>query len=467
MDDDDRAEKTVASGAGAFDISANGKKLLVLRGTSATIQNASAGASGKPVPTTGMTTRIDPRVEWGQILKDAWRIQRDFFYDPDMHGVDWPAVYEQYAALIPYCANREDVSFLIGEMIGELNVGHAYYWGGDTESAPSVSVGMLGADFEMGEGAYRIARIHEGGPWDADARGPLSQPGIDAKEGDYLLAVNGVPVDTTKDPWAAFTGLAGRTVVLTLSDTPEMTEDAREVVVTPISGETNLRYRAWVEANRKYVEERTDGRIGYIHVPDTGINGQNNLYRQYFGQIGKEGLIIDERWNGGGQIPTRFIELMNRPVTNYWARRDGNSWPWPPDAHRGPKCMLINGPSGSGGDAFPHYFRQTGLGKLIGTRTWGGLVGISGNPALIDGGYTAVPTFGYYETDGTWGIEGHGVDPDIEILDDPSKMVDGGDPQLDAAIEHILGEVERMPWKPTPKPAYPDRSGMGIDPRDK
>ncbi len=200
---------------------------------------------------------------------------------------------------------------------------------------------------------------------------------------------------------------------------------------------------------------------------NTGVPGQNDLFRQYYAQIAKDALIIDDRWNGGGQIPTRFIELLNRPVTNYWAKRDGRDWTWPPDAHHGPKCMLINGMAGSGGDMFPALFKQAGLGKLIGRRTWGGLVGISGNPGMIDGSGVTAPTFAFYEKDGTWGIEGHGVDPDIDVIDDPAKMVEGGDPQLDAAIEHMLSELKTNPYTPPKRPAYPDRSKFGLDPADK
>jgi tricorn protease len=240
----------------------------------------------------------------------------------------------------------------------------------------------------------------------------------------------------------------------------------RQVVIQTLASEDNLRYRAWIERNRAYVDEMTSGKVGYIYVPDTGVNGQNNLFRQFYGQLGKQALIIDERWNGGGQIPTRFIELLNRPIVNYWARRDGNDWPWPPDSHQGPKTMLINGLAGSGGDAFPSYFRQAGLGQLIGMRTWGGLVGISGNPGLIDGGNVTAPTFGYYKKDGNWGIEGHGVDPDLEVIDDPAKMVGyhqrAADPQLDAAIQLMLKELEERPYTPPSRPAGPDRKGMGI-----
>ncbi len=470
---DEKKEEKEVTAAGSFDLSADGKKLLVMRGSSAQIMDASAGATGKNVVTNGMIAEIDPRAEWRQIFNDAWRINRDFFYDPGMHGVDWEAVRDRYAAMLDDCSSREDVGFVIAEMISELNVGHAYYRGGgaDEERASNTGVGMLGCDFELaGDGdnqAYRIAKIYGGGAWDADARSPLSEPGVDIKVGDYILAVNGREIDTSKDPFAAFIGTNGRTITLTVSEKPVWDDDAREVNIEPIGSEFGLRYRAWVEANRARVAEATDGRVGYIHVPDTGVNGQNELVRQFYGQLDKQALIIDERWNGGGQIPTRFVELLNRPVTNYWARPDGGDWTWPPDAHQGPKVMLINGLAGSGGDAFPYYFRQAGVGKLIGTRTWGGLVGIHGNPALIDGSGITVPTFGFYELDGTWGIEGHGVDPDIEVIDDPGLMIDGGDPQLDAAISHILGELQRIPYTPPTKPQGPDRSGMGLKDQDR
>jgi tricorn protease len=402
------------------------------------------------------------------MFMEAWRIQRDYFYDPNMHGVDWEDIYSRYLAMTKDCASREDLDYVIGEMISELNVGHAYVrGGGDREKEPTVQVGMLGCDFALDSGAYKIAKIYEGGPWDYDARGPLSQPGLDVKEGDYLLAVNGAPVDPQKDPWAAFQNLGGKAATITVSTKPTIDADARHVVIEFASDESNLRYRAWIEKNRQYVETKSEGKIGYIYVPNTGVNGQNDLFRQFYGQKDKAALVIDERWNGGGQIPTRFIELLNRPITNYWATRADKDWSWPPDAHAGPKCMLINGLAGSGGDCFPYYFKQAKIGKTIGMRTWGGLVGISGNPLLMDTGWTSAPTFAFYETDGTWGVEGHGVDPDIEVIDDPSKMVDGGDPQLDAAIQHLLGEIQKNGYTRPKRPAYPNRKGMGIRDEDK
>ena len=469
LDDEEKEEKDVIAEAGWFAISADGKKILVRKEETMAIVDASADQKlDKPMSLAGLNSTVKPREEWRQMFHEAWRIKRDFFYDPTMHGIDWEKIRDQYAPMLEDCVSREDVSYVIGEMISELNVGHAYVRGeGDVEEQAKVSVGMLGVDFELHDGAYRISKIYEGAPWDVTARGPLSRPGVNVDEGDYLLAVNGVPLDVTKDPWAAFQGLAGRTIRITVSDKPAITDDARDLLIELLEDENDVRYRAWIEHNRAYVDEKTDGRVGYIHVPDTGINGQNNLIRQFFGQVDKQALIIDERWNAGGQIPTRFIELLNRPITNYWAVRNGHDWAWPPDAHQGPKCMLINGLAGSGGDCFPYYFRQAGLGKLIGMRTWGGLVGISGNPTLIDGGQTHAPTFAFYETDGTWGVEGHGVDPDIEIIDDPALMVDGQDPQLDAAIKHMLLELGRNPYTPPQRPAYADRAGMGIPDADK
>lgn len=478
--DEEPEEKTVLAGAGLADISGDGKKLLVAQGSNKfSIVSAAAGQSfGTALDASGLTKTVNPREEWEQLFTDAWRRHRDFFYVNNMHGVDWDAVYKQYHAMLQDAASREDVSFIIGEMISELNVGHAYYWGGDGESAPTTPVGMLGVDFKVGtetdddgekHSAYQIARIYEGADWDSDARNPLRQQGLDIKEGTYIIAVNGRKLNADVDPWAAFVGTADKQTTITFADAlvgDEEAQNVRDYTLKPMSSESNLRYRDWIERNRKYVEEATDGKVGYIYVPDTGVNGQNNLFRQFYGQIGKQALIIDERWNGGGQIPTRFIELLNRPRTNFWARRDGKDWPWPPDSHQGPKCMLINGLAGSGGDMFPWLFKYNNLGKLIGMRTWGGLVGISGVPGLIDGGYTAVPTFGFYETDGTWGIEGHGVEPDIEVIDNPTELAKGKDPQLDAAIELMLQEIEDNPYRPATRPADPERKGMGIKPED-
>ena len=469
LNDEKKEEKAVLSDVGSYNMTADRKKLAIRKDNQFyLIDPAPAQKLENPVSSNNLLMTVNPRHEWKQIFTDAWRVQRDFFYDPNMHGVDWKAMRDHYETLLNYCSSREDLSFIISEMISELNVGHAYYFGGETESEPSLSVGLLGVDFELHDRAYRIAEIYRGAPWDMDARSPLDALEKDqVKVGDYLLAVNRKPLDPSKDPWTNFIGLADQTVTLTVSDTPKSSDKDRDVAVKLTGNESTLRYRAWIEKNRSYVDKKSGGKIGYIYVPNTGVEGQNDLFRQFYGQIDKQALIIDERWNGGGQIPTRFIELLNRPIVNYWARRDGKDWPWPPDAHQGPKCMLINGMAGSGGDAFPSYFRQVGLGKLIGTRTWGGLVGYTGYPALIDGGTTTAPSFAYYKKNGTWGIEGHGVDPDIEVIDDPAKMANGGDPQLDRAIELMQEQIKTNPYTPPARPAYPDRHGMGIREEDK
>lgn len=467
-------ESTGASGE-RFEVSADGKKLLMGVRIGTSIANASAGGGAKPIVTSPMLVEIHPRHERAQILADVYRIFRDYFYDEGMHGVDWNGIRAKYEAMLPAVVTREDLNYLISEMISELNVGHAYLQSaGDVEAAPSRSVGMLGVEFAPATNddgtlanAWKIARIVTSASFDSETRSPLAAQGLDVSEGDYLLAVNGEPVDPARDPWSQFLGLSGKAVVLTVSKKPVMDNEAKDVVVSTLPSESELHYRAWVESKRRRVEELSKGKIGYIYVPNTRGDGQSELVRQFFGQRTKPALLIDERWNGGGQLPTRFIELLNRPLTNFWARRDARAERTPADGHHGPKAMLVNGLAGSGGDMFPWLFKHGKLGPVIGTRTWGGLVGITGNPDLIDGGSISVPTFGFYEIDGTWGVEGHGVDPDIEVIDDPAKMKDGGDPQLEKAVEVLLKELETNPYKPVGKPKGPDRRSMGLPESDR
>ena len=458
-----REEKTILKKVDFAQMTPDGKKLLVRsEGKTGIIDAKPDQKLENLVVAKPMDVVIEPRHEWRQIFVDAWRFMRDYFYDPHMHKVDWPAVRKQYEAMLDDCVSRRDVGYVIAEMISEVNAGHTYYGGGDVDSGPSQSVGYLGVDFELDQGYYRISKLYEGGIWDTDARSVLDD--LDEKEKEqckYLFKVNGIPVDTSRAPWAAFEGLAGQTVTLNVGAAPNP-EQAINVVVKLLNSESNLRYRHWVESNRQHVEKESGGRIGYIHVPDTGGRGQRELFRQFYGQMNKGALIIDERWNGGGNIADRFIELLNRPIYMHIFERYENDWRIPTLSHQGPKCMLINGESGSGGDIFPYLFRKAGLGKLIGMRTWGGVIGISRNPSLIDGARLTVPFITFYETDGTLTMEGHGVDPDIEIIDDPALMVDGGDPQLDAAIKHMLDEIEKNPYVPAKRPPYPDRSGMGI-----
>jgi tricorn protease len=452
-----REEKTIIEDADMFMVSADGKKMLVGKGGTYSVVDVAPGQKmTKVMPTAQLEMTVEPRAEWKQIFNEVWRLERDFFYDPNMHGVDWKAVGERYRRLVDVCITRWDLNYLIGELIAELSASHTYNGGGDTDEAAPRNVGYLGIDWEIANGAYRIKKIISGAPWDSEVRSPLQMPGLKVKDGDYILAVNGEPLDIREDPWAAFAGQADRTVELTVNNKPGW-DGARKIAVRALGDETRLRNLAWIESNRKRVEDATKGKIGYIYVPSTGIDGQTELIRQFAAQYKKAGLIIDERFNNGGQIPDRFIELLDRKPLAFWAVRDGMTWQWPPFANFGPKVMLINGWSGSGGDAFPDYFRKAKLGPLVGMRTWGGLIGMTGAPGLIDGGAVTVPTFRMYDPDGKWFKEGHGVDPDIEVIDDPAQLATGVDPQLERAIQEVMRLLEKNPAVSPKRPAYEKR----------
>jgi tricorn protease len=463
FDLEEREEKAVLDDAQGFEVSSDGKKMLVVQQNKFAILDVKAPVKfEKPIVTADMEAPVNPRAEWRQMFDDAYRLMRDYFYDASMHGVDWDAMHVRYGKLLDDAVTRWDVDFVLGEFIAELNASHTYKGGGDREQAPARNVGMLGVDWELEFDTYRIKRIVRGGPWDADARSPLDAPGVDVKEGDYVLAVNGVPIDAKHDPWAAFQGLGNKTVLLTVNSKPGM-EGSRQVVVRTLTNEVELRFRDWIEQRRQMVDKATNGKIGYIYVQSTGVDAQNELVRQFMAQWRKDGLIVDERWNSGGQIPDRFIELLNRPMLAYWAVRDGKAWQWPPVAHRGAMVMLINGWSGSGGDAFPNYFREAGLGPLIGSRTWGGLIGISGVPPLVDGGTITVPTFRMYDPKGTWFAEGHGVEPDIAVPEDPASIAKGTDTQLQRAIKEVLDRVAALPPppnRPAPEKRIPKGGGL-------
>ncbi len=466
--DEKKEEKTILKNASVVQMTADGKKLLVRSGGRVGLIETKAGQKlDSAVVTAPMNVVIQPREEWRQIFLDAWRFMRDYFYDPGLHQVDWPAVRKQYSAMLDDCVSRRDLGYVISEMISEINAGHTYYRGGDLDSGPRRSTGYLGVDFKLDQGYYCVSQVYEGGVWDTDARSILHDMTLEEREQfKYIFSVNGMPVDTDKAPWAAFEGLAGQTVTLKVGAEPDL-DKAIDVVVKLMGSESGLRYRHWVEHNRAYVDKASDGRVGYIHVPDTGGRGQRELFRQFYGQMNKEAMIIDERWNGGGNIADRFVELLNRPIYLHIFERYENDWRVPTFSHQGPKCMLINGESGSGGDIFPYLFRKAGLGKLIGMRTWGGVIGIARNPSFIDGGSITVPFITFYETDGTLTMEGHGVDPDIKVIDDPALMLDGSDPQLDAGIQQMLDEIKEHPYVPAQRPAYPDRKGMGIQEENK
>ena len=447
----EKESKTIMKNVNGYELSADGKKLLVRQGRNLGVVGVGSDQKmDKQLALNKMEMTIDPKAEWQQIFNDTWRFERDFFYDKNMHGVDWVAMRKQYGDMIQYAVTRNDVNFILGELIAELNASHTYNGGGDQETPEHKAVGYLGVDWAKDHDQFKIKTIIRGADWDSEVRSPLDEPGVNVKEGEYILAVNGMALADYTDPWAPFEGLSNETVELTVSSTPDW-ENVRSVVVKTMSDETRLRNLAWIESNRKRVDEESGGKLGYIYVPSTGIDGQNELVRQFYGQWNKQGLVVDERFNNGGQIPDRFIELLNRKPLAYWNVRDGKDWQWPPVGNFGSMVMLINGWSGSGGDAFPDYFRKAGLGPLIGGRTWGGLIGISGAPTLIDGGGVTVPTFRMYNPDGTWFKEGHGVDPDIQVLEDPTQLAKGVDTQLERAIAEALKLVkDKGPIHPAP-----------------
>ena len=447
----EKESKTIMKNVNGYELSADGKKLLVRQGRNLGVVGVGSDQKmDKQLALNKMEMTIDPKAEWQQIFNDTWRFERDFFYDKNMHGVDWVAMRKQYGDMIQYAVTRNDVNFILGELIAELNASHTYNGGGDQETPEHKAVGYLGVDWAKDHDQFKIKTIIRGADWDSEVRSPLDEPGVNVKEGEYILAVNGMALADYTDPWAPFEGLSNETVELTVSSTPDW-ENVRSVVVKTMSDETRLRNLAWIESNRKRVDEESGGKLGYIYVPSTGIDGQNELVRQFYGQWNKQGLVVDERFNNGGQIPDRFIELLNRKPLAYWNVRDGKDWQWPPVGNFGSMVMLINGWSGSGGDAFPDYFRKAGLGPLIGGRTWGGLIGISGAPTLIDGGGVTVPTFRMYNPDGTWFKEGHGVDPDIQVLEDPTQLAKGVDTQLERAIAEALKLVkDKGPIHPEP-----------------
>ncbi|HET9056625.1 MAG TPA: PDZ domain-containing protein [Chitinophagaceae bacterium] len=458
FDIDKREEKNISDDINNYWLCANTNKLLVQRGAAyAVVKPEENQKFEKTLRLTEMEMMVDPMAEWKELFNDAWRLERDYFYDPNMHGVNWNTVKERYSKMLEGAITREEVDFIIGEMIGELNASHTYHGGGDVETTKTKNVGYLGVDWEAAGNFYKIKTIIRGAAWDAATRSSLDQPGIDIPEGSYILAVNGMPLTTDQEPYAFFQGLDKKTVELTYNATPSFT-GAKTAIVQTMDNEYQLRYLAWVEANRKKVDEATNGDAGYIYVPSTGEDGQEELTRQFNAQWDKKALVIDERFNSGGQIPDRFIEMLNRTPLAYWATRDGAAWPWPPYAHFGPKVMLINGWSGSGGDAFPDYFRKKNLGPLIGTRTWGGLIGISGMPNLIDGGNITAPTFRMYNPDGTWFKEGHGVDPDIPVEEDLGLMSKGIDPQLERAITEIKVALKNKAYTAPKQPGYEKRN---------
>lgn len=442
-------------------LSADGSKMLYRSrgdwGIVGISPNQKAG-DGK-IDMSNIEMKIDPKKEWEQIYTDGWRIFRDYFYVSNLHNVDWPGLKEKYGKLLPYVSHRADLDYIFNEIIAETNVGHAYNNYGDFERVKRINGGLLGAKFKADENSnrYIISKIYEGENWDESRRSPLTEQGIDIKEGDYLISLNGYNVTTNDNPYKFLENTANKYIEIKVNTTPSEA-GARTYTVKTISSELNLFYLDWVNARRKMVEKLSGGKIGYIHVPNTAFEGNYELHRGIYEQHNKEALIIDDRYNGGGFIPENMVDLLDRETLSYWHRNQLHSMRSPAIAHDGPKVMLINGYSSSGGDAFPYYFKKKGLGKLIGTRTWGGLVGIQGGRRFVDGGSFNVPQFGVYDENSEWIIEGVGVYPDIEVVDRPELTAKGIDPCIEEAVKVLLEELEKNPIKKVAPPADPDRS---------
>jgi len=456
-DIDEKKESTVLTGISAYELSRDGKKVLFRTGSDYAIGDVKADQKTTEgiLALDRLTVRIDPRAEWQQEYVDAWRILRDWYYDPNLGGVDWKEVRARYAELLPYVADRGDLDYVFGEIAGELGAGHVYVQPPPGTRVPRVEGGLLGADIRPdASGAFRIEKIYAGENWHENFRSPLTEPGVRVNEGDYILAVDGVPTGGVDNFYRLLEAKGAGAVTLLVNGTPSTT-NARSERVRPVTSEQGLRYLDWVESRRRIVDKASNGRIGYIHLPNTGEEGNRELFKSFYPQATKDALIIDVRYNGGGFIPDRMIELVSRPVLNYWARRGIEPSPTPAYANAGPKVCLINGQSSSGGDAFPYYFRKLGLGQLIGTRTWGGLIGLSGNPPLLDGGSITAPTFRFLGTGGEWEVEGVGVAPDIEVIDAPHLVAQGRDPSLERGIAELMKQLAAHPTKRIVVPPAP------------
>ena len=451
------------SGLKSFRASFGGDKVLYQTGDKWTISELPPVSDGSRPPdadkgalkTEALEVRVDPAAEWKQMYHEVWRIERDFFYDPNFHGLDLKATEQKYAPFLEGIASRDDLNYLFTEMLGEMTVGHMFIGGGDEPEVKKVATGLLGADYKVENGRYRFTRVYNGENWNPDLRAPLTQPGVNIAAGDYLLGVNGRDLRATDNIYSFFEATADKATVLTVGTDPAGA-GSRQVTVVPIPNENRLRYLAWIEDNRRKVDQLTGGRVAYIHMPDTSFGGYQSFTRYFYAQVGKDAAIIDERFNHGGHLATDIIEYLRRSLMSVASYRDGADTNQPSGAIFGPKVMIINEFAGSGGDAMPWYFRRAGVGKLIGERTWGGLVGLSGFPDLMDGGFVTAPNAAIWNPNGQFDVENRGIAPDIEVQLDPAAVRQGHDPQLEKAVQVVMEELEKNPPVQPKRPPYPN-----------
>lgn len=458
---EDRSAKPFLSGVTSYTLSSDHGKLLyrARRQWGVVAADAPTARVGDgSVDVAQLRMRVDPQAEWPEIFREAWRNQRDVFYDARMHGTDWQAVYDRYAPMVPFVRHRDDLSYLIAQTGGELVVGHSYLTGpGDVPTDEPVAIGMLGADLSVVNGHYRIGHIYSGENWNPELRAPLSAPGIEVAEGEYLLEVNGEALVPPQNPHRAFEGTANHQTVLRVGPSPS-SEGSRLITVVPIASEGGLRSRAWVERNRAVVDSLSDGRLAYVWLPNTTSAGYAYFTRYFYAQQDKEGVVVDERYNQGGQVADYIVNELDRKLMGYFATRAGKPYSSPAAGIWGPKVMIINESAGSGGDALPYYFQLRKIGPLVGTRTWGGLVGTIGVPQTIDGGGITAPNLSFYDLMGHWAVENEGVTPDIPVAYTPAEVIAGHDPQLERAVAEALRLLEQSPVKAVDRPAPIDRA---------
>ncbi len=454
-----RKNETLLPEASSYVVSADGKKLLYRNNNAWSIVPTTRKiepAEGR-IGVDSIEVRVDPRAEWKQIFEEAWRINRDYFYAPNMHGVDWAKEREKYAAFLPHLATRQDLNRLLQWMSSELAVGHHNVGGGDSLAEPrNVPGGLLGADFEVANNRYRLKKVFGGLNWNPQLRAPLTEPGVNARAGEYILAVNGRDLRPPTNVYSVFENTAGKIVELTLGPNADGS-GSRTVQVVPIANDGALRNRDWVEGNLKKVDKATGGRVAYVYVPNTGGSGHTYFKRYFYPQVHKEAIIVDERFNGGGSVADYYIDILRRPFIANWAMRYGADLKTPFASIQGPKAMLIDETAGSGGDLLPWMFRKYKMGPLVGKRTWGGLVGILGFPVLMDGGTITAPNLAIWTPEEGWVVENEGVPPDIEIEQTPADVIAGRDPQLEKAIEIVMTELKKAPPAKPTRPAYPVR----------
>jgi len=462
FDMEEKTESEMMKGVTQFILSADGAHLLIGKYDDSLL-TAETGKTldAKALNTGECKVYVDPRAEWKQIFDEVWRMEKEYFYADNLHGLDWDAVYLQYLPLLDHVGRREDLNELLVEMIAEFHAGHNRVGGGEIYSETSIPVGLLGCNYRIADGRYQISEVYRGAPWTPFVEGPLTVPGNEIKTGEYILAIDHRNLTSEHNIFEKLQGTVGKQITLTVATNPAGT-DSREVVVEPISigSESSLRLWQWVEKNRALVGSVTEGKVGYIYLPNTAGDGYHYFNRMFYAQVDKKALIIDERSNGGGQAADYIIETLARKHLSSWKDRDGLIGNTPSGALHGPKIMMIDQDAGSGGDYLPFMFRYTGAGKLLGTRTWGGLIGIATNPTLMDGGYATVPFFRFFDANNQWSVENEGVAPDIEVKLDPIAANKGQDTQLNAAIQQILTELQTFQSQvPDHAPALPTKLG--------